>query len=311
MDFFSPPHKVSLFYKSPLSLHYAVCIYRQYATVLSKEAAYLQQVQTIVMDKETLSYVKTIISEGSFQEYSFPRNQYIVLKHMALKGPNPNEPQTKYVLKKYTGINHSSIGEVVDKFVTTGILKETEIDITHGRQTMKKYELTLRGLFLSLASCDQQTGLVDFSVYKDIIEKWAEVEPILLGKYDFLAKNLPEEIAKAIIFKNAWYSSGNDDWEIEERRFFAYSQLFDNIRERIDFFEYYIMNQPQTEHKKYLEDKFGELNPRGLLDKLLTIFPKDPELNNFLKEYLEETFEKAKAEQEWAQTLEKKIEKTD
>jgi hypothetical protein len=273
-----------------------------------------------MMDKEIESHVKTLTTAYSTQKHPFPKNQYIVLKYMAVKGPNPKEPQTKYALSKYAlkpdgkKINYTSICEVVDKFIKIGIFKETEIEITHGSQTMKKYELTLRGLFLSLIACDQATGLIDSNVYKEITEKWATVEPILLGKYNFLAKNLGEEIAKAIIYQTVSNSIGNEDWATKERSFDAYSTLLDNLHDSINRFEAYsnlLDNLHKFGEEVLDQPTHGEINPRGLLDKLLTVFAKDPELTDYLKVYLKYAFKKAKAEQEWVLLLEKKIGKTD
>lgn len=237
---------------------------------------------------------------------SLPGTQLDILKYLALLGPEPDKKQTKYKIQIETKINHASVSEATSKLTEMKALKSEYVGTSRAHQPMFKYKPTLKGVFMSLSRCDQRDGLIDHRIYKKIAEKWSQKEPILLGKYRYLSDILGEEVAKAIIFYNAWngYAYVEECSEIAELRQVVISELFERVRRVIDQFNWSMEELETAETYKKL---YGEANPAVILEKLIEAFTGNSELNRYMEQYLEEVFEKAKEEENWGNFIKRKL----
>lgn len=251
-----------------------------------------------IKQKETEGFVRILTCVFGLD--FLPTSQLKILKHLALQGPEPKEPQTKYQIQKNTKINHASVCEAVDTLLKLGALEGERIGKTRTGQPMTKYSLTLSGVGLALSRCDQKNGLVDVRIYPAVASKWSSEEPILLGKYHYLTTKLGEDVAKAILFSNAWHMAGESDWEIDDLRVHAIDEMFQRVRETIDQFE---ANQGDKKAMDSYRRIFGETDPIAVLDALLNAFTEDADLNKYLRMYLDEVAARAKCEEDWGNFL--------
>jgi hypothetical protein len=126
-----------------------------------------------------------ILGEGR----PIPKTYGKVLLQIAKEGP-----QTKYEIETVTKVNHASVHEAIRYFLKVGELEGEKIGITRVGLPKTNYKLTFSGLCRALITAEKQD-------YDKIIHKWRHLEPLLLGKWEYLKEKVGKTEAELFFFR--------------------------------------------------------------------------------------------------------------
>lgn len=132
------------------------------------------------------------LSEKMFQPKGIPLTEQ---ERELLLTIAKTEPQTRYQLEKGKidegkTFNHALVLRTFKRFEEIGILKGEKTE--KGRITKTVCSLTLVGFCLAIQCAEKQD-------YKKIVRKWSNLEPLLLGKWDRIVKEMGLEEANNFI----------------------------------------------------------------------------------------------------------------
>jgi len=203
------------------------------------------------------------------------RKSYVrVLLHIAMKGP-----KTKYRIEKETRLSHAMVHEAIKVLLDYGQVEGKRVGTTRVGLPKTEYSLTPRGLIEAIAVAEEND-------IGRIAQKWKQVEPVFVGKWDYLVEKVGKEKTAQMLRRAAsyldWMTAGSN---VERFRNEAVSQVLADYQQKL-FEGGDVSSLEKQEIEKWVE-----------------AFEGDPELRRYFRNYVKETFEFLQKGMEWIQFL--------
>ena len=201
----------------------------------------------------------------------FPENYVRVLLHIAIGGP-----KTKYQIEKETKLNHATIHEAIRVLLAHKQIRGKVVGTTRVGLPKTEYGLTPRGLFEAI-----EVAKAEYT--EKIVQKWKHIEPILVGKWDYLVKKVGIRKVRKLFRDAARYSDFDWLWtdenveefidtivlllfgpasEVDDEDLEKWIRAFRGNTKLREYAEDYIIDQLKfakdvMEHAKFLKKKFS------------------------------------------------------
>jgi len=205
-----------------------------------------------------------------------PESYKKVLLHIATTGP-----KTKYQIEKETRLSHAAVHEAIHVLSNYGQVEGKKVGTTRVGLPKTQYSLTPRGLIEAILEVEDM---------EKIIQKWKQVEPVIIGKWDHLVDKIGKKNTQKIIAHAAsyldWITAGSNVETFRERAI----ELF--IRE----YAYELFKNKNTNPSSKQE-----------IENLITALKTDEQLKQYAQKYITERKNNIQKELEYVQFLETKL----